>query len=381
MGTIRTAVAFSSLALGLSSACGTSTTSCGPNGCVTYTSAYPTTVYPYTADTYYYPPADTFYANLPADAGAFDAGALLADGGGLPASALPELIADARAGNGAINAGVEGVVATVKALVQTTPQQNGNTVTFGPMVRGNAEYSFTIRNLSDTKHFGWKLEARPESSSADYALVAGGTIRTSDAPQLGKGEIGIDGDALASADSSLHTAGQLRLGFDSDSKRKVLRFAFSGYTPDSTSIAPFDGTAAAYTLDKSETASRVVVRTNVEGTDTDAEELVAIKVHSKKGVGTRADAIATGGDIPAGQALFASTCIGPDLDPATASTSKRLCSLDGSDCTVLSGPETITCPSGLEPDLPDPDAGADDEPTGMPAEPPVPAKVSDGTQG
>ena len=124
------------------------------------------------------------------------------------------------------------------------------------------------------------------------------------------------------------------------------------------------------------------VRTNLAETATAAEETVAMKVRWIKDVGVRVDAVATGGDVAQGQILRVSTCVGPSLDRATASTSVETCSTDGSGCVPAAGTTLTmpTCPTGLDmAEEPNPSATAMDPPSGEPEMPTPPTGIPDGS--
>src|SRR4029079_14126442 len=91
-------------------------------------------------------------------------------------------------------------------------------------------------------------------------------------------------------------------------------------------------------------SARLVLRTNLSGTATSAEETVAIKLTYVRDAGARVDASATGGDVPQGQMVAVSTCVPPDLDQSHAVTSTSTCNSDGTGRTGGS----ITCPLPLQ---------------------------------
>jgi hypothetical protein len=194
--------------------------------------------------------------------------------------------------------------------------------------------------------------------------------------------LGADYDAQSAADSSVHAKGKLLLGFADGVTTKILHYVLQGYTPDSTALPPMDSTLFAWHRDDAANDVRVALQTNLEETATPLPETVVIKVHWRRDAGARADAVATGGDVPPGSRLIVSTCVPASLDRALASTSSTTCpSSFATDCTRLSGPAQLTCPNGLESsDLPQADPTASDPPTGIPEVPDAPAAVPNGTE-
>jgi hypothetical protein len=368
--------------------CASSSTTCvtdtyGNYVCDTYAYAYPYTYDYYLDSYYYYPyyPYSTVYYYLTEADGGVAASTTGANTGEMnrpdgSTSAVPELLAKARLGADVINAGVAQAMGPILTLVKTRPSRSGDTLTYGPVRSGNASYQFTIKKLSnDNKSFSWKLLARPQTSTADMKTVAGGTINVAtDASTVTTSTLGVDGDALAAADSSMNTKGLLLMGASDDGTTNVLRFRLHGFTPDATRADAVDSAAIGVRHDQDENELRVALKTNLEETKTDAEELVIIKLHWRKGDGARADAIAVGGDIPPGQELRISTCVPAILDPGAASTVSVSCSFDDASCS--SSTSDLMCPAAFQSDTPpNPDPTADDPPADAPTLPQVPTSV------
>jgi hypothetical protein len=312
--------------------------------------------YPYTVDTYYDPLGyDTVvtYNSLRA------APVPVADP--TAGSDVPELLDKARRAANAINAGVRAALDPIEGLIKTPPRQNGETVVYGPADHAGGNYQFTMRWLSEAEsRFGWKLEARPQGSAGAFSRVAGGLIRVGETQRRGRGALGVDCTALASADASVTCRGTLMIGFaHTGAGDKILSIGLRAYTADVGASAPADAAAFAWRQGDSANRVRLVARTNLSTTATPAQETVAIKLAWLKDVGVRADAIATGGDIAPGQTIVVSTCVSAGL-----------------------GAMTPTCGAGLEAgDQPDADPLASDPPLGMPEMPEAPATMPDGDGG
>jgi hypothetical protein len=290
---------------------------------------------------------------------------------------VPELLDKTTRAANDINSGIQATLGPIKDILKTKPAKSGNTLTFGPVDHGSAAYQLVMFRLSVAeKRYAWLLEARSASSgSTGFVLVAGGSIRVGDAPRRGRGVLGADYDAQSSVDTSVHAKGMLFLGFADDSTTKILHFVLNGFTPDPEVVAPIDATAISWHRPDANDV-RVALKTNLQETATPAAETVVIKLHWRKDTGARADAIATGGDVPQGNGLLVSTCVPASLDAASASTSAKLCSTAGSDCTQVSGPMEITCPNGLGTvDVPMSDPTAVDPPQGLPEVPDAPSDI------
>ena len=368
--------------------CSSSTTACAVNSsgvavCDTYASAYPydyayydpvyaapVPYYPVYVDTYYDPYGYSYvYA-------ANTAPTPIAD----PAvgSNVPELLDKAHRAANAIDAGVRAALDPVGALMKTLPTQDGDTIVYGPADHGSGNYQFTMRRVSESeKRFGWKLEARAAGSSGSFAQVAGGTIRVGDQPRRGHGVFGVDCDAMSGADASVTCRGTLLMGFaHTNDGDKILNVGLKAYTPDASVAMPLDANVFAWRHGDTANRVRLVTRTNLSGTATDAQETVAIKLTWIKDVGVRADAAATGGDVAQGEMHVISTCVPADLDQSHAMTQTRTCNSDGSGCTGSS----LSCAAELQnPEIPNPDAMASDPPAGMPEMPSEPSGMPDGS--
>jgi hypothetical protein len=389
-------LSFAVVSVALLAHCGSDDADCitnvdGTVACTGYADAYPydyayagydTGYYPYTVYVYDDPVGyDVTYSSVILGGVGRDGGPAGgeagADAGRPTGSPVPELLDMARRGANAINAGIRTTLDPIKDILKSTPIEGDNTLTYGPMDRGPAVYRFVVRRLSAAeKRYGWTLEARPAGSNASYVPVAGSSIQVGDTPRRGRGVLGADYDAQSSADTSVRAKGKLLLGFADDATTKTLRFVLDGYTPDPAVIDPLDATAISWHELGEASSLRVVTRTNLEETASAAPEVVAIKLRWRKGEGVRADAVATGGDVPQGNRMFVSTCVPPNLDRSDASTSTKTCELPGVDCKPA-----ISCPSGLETaDEPQTDPMADDPPAGIPEAPNPPSTVPSGTE-
>jgi hypothetical protein len=412
--TVLGCFAFTGAALGGPSCTTSTTTACATDAygnytCASYASAYPydyTYVdplytssggyYPYSVDTYYDPygyttviygltAAPRVDAGFRADAAAprfADAAAPSPVDGG-PRPLEPELLDKAHRAADDINYGVRAALDPVKDLIKTKPQENSNNVVFGPANHANGNYQFTVTQLSSAdKRYGWKLEARPMSSNGSFTLVAGGLITVGDTPRRGKGVVGIDCGAMAAADSSLTCQGKLLIGFDDhDNDTKVLNVGVSNFTPDPNMVPALTADVSEWRQGTQAIHVRLAAKTNLAETATSAPESVVLKLFWMQNTGVRVDAIATGGDVPAGQVLKVDTCVPADLNQSEASTSAQLCNTDGTNCLAAAGSATaaLTCPAGMATaDEPNSDPTAFDPPSGAPQMPAQPTAIPNG---
>jgi hypothetical protein len=387
LSTIGCALSIATALAGAS--CSTSTTcavdSNGNSVCASYTSAYPYDYvyydpvystswgyYPYYVDTYYDPAGYAYYYATPGPTPIADA---------TTGSNVPELLDKAHRAANAVDVGVRAALDPVKALIRTAPQQNDDHIVYGPADVGSGNYQFTLRKLSQAQHFAWKLEARPPNSSGSMSLVAGGTIAVGNMPRRGRGVFGVDCSAMSTADASVTCRGQLLMGFaHTNDGDKILNVGLKGYTPDMSVSAPMDAKVFDWRHGDTVNHVRVVAKTNLSATATPVLETVAIKLTWMKDVGVRADAVASGGDIPQGQVVKVDTCVPASLDQSQATTTTETCNSDGSGCTMAAGSMTLSCGAGLETaDEPNPDPAASDAPAGMPEMPTEPTTMPDGS--
>jgi hypothetical protein len=309
----------------------------------------------------YYPTAiDTYYDPKGYDAHLYAvlAGSLALTSSAHPStgSPVPPLLDDARRAAGGVNAGLRAALDPIRNLLQSVPTEAGGTVVYGPAAAGGASYRLTLRTLSSAdRHYGWTLESRPPASAGAFATVAGGDIRVGDQPRRGRGVIGVDCDALAAADSTVVCRGKIREGFAHDGEEKLLQVALDAYTPDGARIAPLDARLFAWRRGFYSNAVRLVVRADLAPATT-APETVAIKLLWRRDVGVRADAAASGGDLPPDTVMRASSCVAADFSDA------------GNNCPPALG----------GPDMPQSDPTAMDPPASMPTPPDVPPTIPDG---
>lgn len=269
---------------------------------------------------------------------------------GLHAEA-PQLLKETRQAIGWLNAHVRKVVEPIAELVAAGGAKiaPGDSRVYGPKDRGNATFRLTVKRLS-AERFAYKLEAKPLGSGDEaYKLVAGGTLAKGQLPHRGRGTFGVDVDALKSVDSSVKGAGKLFCGFAHVGDTKTLLYMLKGFSPDTSTIEPVTAAFVGHRLMPSRaTRIRLAALTNLENSPTAAKELVRARVRYLPGVGGRADALATGGDVPQGKVYFASACW--DAQEHEGFAVLRLCTRgDLTSCQVLATRgQRENCKPGLE---------------------------------
>lgn len=250
----------------------------------------------------------------------------------------------------------------IVALVRDTDpsSQQGDVRTWGPVTRGETEFVFVLRHGS-ARHYGWLLLARPAGSTTDYTNVAAGGITVGYAPRRGRGTIGLDLDALGSVDPTVTARGTLLAGFAHAAHGSIVGYRLHAFTPDPANVAPVDALAQRVHLDGGYNRVRLAYYGNVPESATDAPELVLARLRHRRGVGGRADALVTAGDVPDGHVFVVNEC----WDKALASGYRLLrdCPADGiggDQCTVVAthGDESA-CSVFPTPELPPADALAD----------------------
>lgn len=294
----------------------------------------------------------------------------------------PEL-ARARAAIRELNQALRHFMQPILALVrnEAPASDDGSVRTWGPVTRGETEFVFVLRH-GVAHHYGWLLRARPAGSTDAYTTVAAGGITVGYAARRGRGTIGLDLDALGSVDPTVSARGKLLAGFAHAAHGSIIGYRLNGFTPDPATSEPIDALAERVHLDGGYNRVRLAYRGNLPESATDAPELVLARLRHRRGVGGRADALVTGGDVPDGHVFVVSEC----WDKALASgyRSVRNCPSDGvggDNCAVVAerGDEAA-CSAFSAPELPPPDALADmPDPASVAGDVTPPEQMPDGT--
>jgi len=311
---------------------------------------------------------DAASEGLATDSDAIDAASETTQALGETSSALSAdvspALADARDAVKDLNQALRNFMQPVVALVRDTEPTatDGNTKTWGPVTRGATEFRFIMRRGVIRTRFGWVLQARAAGSSGEFATVAAGGIAVGYAARRGIGTVGIDLDALGAVDPTVVARGDILAGFAHGPNGSTLGYRLHQFTPNPAQKAAVDAVLQRVHLKEGFNRVRLAYYGNVPGTPTDAQELVLARVRHERGVGGRADALITGGDIANGKVWVSSECWDSTLKLAYHVT--RECPGDGiggDKCTVVSTTgDSAACAVDLAaPELPPADATAD----------------------
>ena len=233
--------------------------------------------------------------------------------GSLTVQVAPEL-RHAREAVSALNQALRTFMQPIAALVRNTdPSTVDGTRTWGPVTRGATEFRFVMRRGA-ARHFGWVLQARAAGTSQDYAVVAAGGITVGYAARRGVGTVGIDLDRLGALDPTLVARGSLLARFAHGPNGSALGYRLRDFSPDPAQQPAIDALIQNVHLRPGYNRLRLAYYGNVEGTATDAPELVLARVRQMRDQGGRADLRVSLGDIADDRMWLVSECWNPQLD-------------------------------------------------------------------
>lgn len=266
-----------------------------------------------------------------------------------------------------LNQGLRNFLTPIVKLVRNNEpdQQIGALKMWGPIAKNGVEYRLLLRNATNGRH-AWRLDARAEGSEDGYLRIAVGALVRGDEARRGKGALGVDLDALGELNSDVEARGQVLVGFRHGEAGTTVGYGLKGFTADPSLKDGVDAILQGVHLKGGANRVRLAFHGDVEGTDTDAEELVLARLRHLRGVGGRSDVLIVGGDIPDGQAWIRSQCWTAKLEKVFSEV--QLCPLatpvDLSVCQVLQTDGDVTaCDKTLrDAELPpsDPEAPMDD---------------------
>jgi|GEM_PF-2615637 len=291
----------------------------------------------------------------------------------------------ARAAVRNVNQALRSNLQPIAAMVRNTEptHQLGNLRVWGPVTRGSTDFRFLLVHASPHV-FRWRLDARLTGSVDTYSRVAAGELAVGVAARRGAGIAGFDLTTFSQVDPTVTANGIVLAGFAHGRAGTTLGFALKDFTRDPATepsvSALFQGVRLANNVNR----VRLAYRGNLDGTATDAQELVLARVRHSAGVGGRSDVLATGGDVPDGHAFVVSQCWDAALQQGYRIV--RDCSsddIDGASCTTVSTVgELDSCAANLRtPEFPplDPNQAMTDaeNPNGNVAPPDAIPDVSD----
>ncbi|MDQ3266391.1 MAG: hypothetical protein M3Y59_22540 [Myxococcota bacterium] len=248
--------------------------------------------------------------------------ARLADGLASTSHALTtpsEYLTHARDGVRLVNSTVRELMGRVKEIAETHEGERIDATTrrYGPKDVGNVTYRLFIRKLTATG-YGWRLDAKPlGAEDSAYLRVLGGAVRQAEDTRGRRGAFGANLDNLQVVDPSFPGQGVLIAGFGVREGNKTLAYRLQGFTPDAQAHAPVTAAFIGHRrADTGATSIRLAHQRNLEAIPegTEAQELLRVRARWVPGVGGRGAALATGGDVPEGEAYVGVACWNAELE-------------------------------------------------------------------
>jgi hypothetical protein len=236
---------------------------------------------------------------------------------------------------------------------------------WGPIAKDGIEYRLLLRKAS-TGRYAWRLDARAEDSGDGYKRIALGALVRGVEARRGKGALGVDLDALGELNSDVEARGKILVGFRHGDAGTTVGYGLRGFSADPAVKARVDAVLQGVHLKSGANRVRLAFYGDIEGSPSEAEELVLSRLRHLRGVGGRSDLVILGGDIPEGQVWVRSQCWTKKLEKVFSEV--QLCPLetpvDLSVCQVLETDGDVTaCDKSLrDAELPpsDPEAPMDD---------------------
>ncbi|MGC4067049.1 MAG: hypothetical protein QM784_20910 [Polyangiaceae bacterium] len=231
---------------------------------------------------------------------------------------------------------------------------------WGPIVRGATSYRFFLRKTSAVR-WGWRLDARAADSDDAYERVAAGEITVGARERRGAGKMGFDLDALSALDPTVTAKGQILVGFHHGETGTSVAYALKDFAR-SQEDEGIDALLRAIHLENGFNRVRLAYRGNVEGTASDAEEVVLSRLRHRADLGGRSDSLVFQGDVAEGETWVISECWSASLESTYREV--RSCPRDGiggDRCVSVSRTgDASDCPTVLrEIELPPADANAE----------------------
>jgi hypothetical protein len=226
-----------------------------------------------------------------------------------------------------LNQGVQQFFAPIAQLLTTQGQDIvvGESKSFGPLDQGGVTYLLTVKHLGPQR-FAWKLEGKPTGAAADVAFtgLAVGTVfhAAADAIHRGRGQIGIDLDAFKTVKPGFAGQGKLYGAYSHydvgasagasavAGESKTLVYVLRDFTLDASAHPPVSAAFVGHKTAAGVRAVRVLYYGDLPQFvgNPDHAELLLGRARYNPGVGGRADALVTGGDVPNGELIYGAEC-------------------------------------------------------------------------
>jgi hypothetical protein len=305
-----------------------------------------------------------------------------ADAGSAPSGL--EFLPVIRQGIHDLNQAVQQDFAPIAQLISTQGKDIavGQSKQYGPMDQGGVTYLLTVKRFGNHR-FAWKLEGKPAGAAATVAFtqLAVGTLFHSDNDMVhrGRGQIGFDLDAFKTVSPGFLGQGKLYGAYsnydDTDptglaGDAKTLVYVLHDFSVDTTAHPPISAAFVGHKTRDGVRDARVLYYGDLPQFvgNPDHAELLLGRARFTPGVGGRADALVSGGDVPSGEVIYGAEC----WDKSEALSWQKVWACTGpGGCTVESeqgnvsacavdlqtdGPEAPSdgTSAGLEPGAPDP---------------------------
>jgi hypothetical protein len=243
----------------------------------------------------------------------------------------------------------------------------GTSKSYGPLEQGGVTYLLTVKRFGPNR-YAWKLEGKTTTAPLNVALttLAAGTLfhAATDEVHRGRGQIGIDLDAFATVSPGFLGQGKLYGAYSNYDVTdapgaagdvKTLVYVLHDFSIDTSAHPPISAAFVGHKTRAGVRRARVLYYGDLPEFvgNPDHAELLLGRARFNPGVGGRADALVTGGDVPAGTFVYGAECW--DVSENLGWRKVWDCtSLDPTTCTVASEQGNIqACDVDLRDDMPE----------------------------
>jgi hypothetical protein len=268
-----------------------------------------------------------------------------------------------------LNQGLQQFFAPIAQLIATQGSDIvvGTSKSYGPVDQGGVTYVLTVKRFAPNR-YAWKLEGKTTGAAASVALttLAVGSLfhAGDDEAHRGRGQIGIDLDAFATVSPGFMGQGKLYGAYSNydvsaasglAGDAKTLVYVLKNFSIDTSAHPPISAAFVGHKTLAGVRDARVLYYGELPefvGTP-DKAELLLGRARFNPGVGGRADALVTGGDVPAGTFIYGAECW--DVSESLSWRKVWDCtSLDPTTCTVESEQGNVmACAVNLRDDMPE----------------------------
>jgi hypothetical protein len=284
-----------------------------------------------------------------------------------------------------LNQGLQTFFAPIGQLISTQGADIvvGTSKSYGPVDQGGVTYLLTVKRFAPNR-YAWKLEGKTTGAAANVALttLAVGTLfhASNDQAHRGRGQIGVDLDAFATVSPGFLGQGKLYGAYSnydvsgtSDAggasgvagDAKTLVYVLKNFSIDTSAHPPISAAFVGHKTLAGVRDARVLYYGELPEFvgNPDRAELLLGRARFNPGVGGRADALVTGGDVPNGAFIYGAECW--DVSESLGWRKVWSCtSLDPNTCTVESEQgDVMACAVDLRDDMPE--APTDGTSTGL----------------